>query len=174
MNIFGGPTSEGRNSQTVALIFHYNPILESSAPDLQALFCASAHLSSFWASSGNSKSFKSEPEVLEPNLHQKSVITPPILMTWHWNLTGWLIWLRWTSTLEIRTFWEQMTDLLSSKPHQTTTLHLFKQLKRKYFWLIQDFSYTLDAPASDTQGNLRSDPITSKMVEENPNGQSLP
>ena len=61
-----------------------------------------------------------------------------------------------------------MTDLLSSKPHQTTTLHLFKQLKRKYFWLMQDFSYTLDAPASDTWGNLRSDPVTSQVSRGKP------
>ena len=39
-------------------------------------------------------------------------------------------------------------DLISSKPRQTTTLHLFKQLKVKYFWVMQDCSYTQDAPAS--------------------------
>ena len=31
----------------------------------------------------------------------------------------------------------------------------------KYFWVMQDCSYTHDAPASDTRGNLRGDPITS-------------
>ena len=98
---------------------------------------------------------------LYQKLYQKSAITSLILMIWQWNSVGWLIWLKWTSTPEIRTFWECIIDLLSSKPQHTTTLHLFKQLKVKYFWVMQDCSYTQDAPASDTQGNLRSDPVTS-------------
>ena len=81
-------------------------------------------------------------------LYQKSAITSLILMIWQWNSVGWLIWLKWTSTSEIRTFWECIIDLLSSKPQQTTTLHLFKQLKVKYFWVMQDCPYTQDAPAS--------------------------
>ena len=78
---------------------------------------------------------------LYQKLYQKYAITSLILMIWKWNFVGWLIWLKWTSTSQIRIFWEWKNDLLSSKPQQTT-LHLFKQLKMKYFWVMQDCSYT--------------------------------
>ena len=137
MNIFGSPTSKGRNSRTVALIFYYNPILESSAHALQVQIGASAHLSHFRTSSGHSKTSDGVFEVLEPKLApkicNKSAISPLILMIWHWNFTGWLIWLRWTSTTKIRTFWEQMIDLLSSKPHQTTASAIILATEKEIF-----------------------------------------
>ena len=43
----------------------------------------------------------------------------------------------------------------------------------KYFWVMQDFSYTQDAPTSDTWGNLRSDPITSQVFRGKPRTSSL-
>ena len=40
-----------------------------ATPDLQAQIYASAHLSHFWASSGNQKPFKIQPEVFVPKIY---------------------------------------------------------------------------------------------------------
>ena len=63
LDIFGSPTLGGHNFGTVVPIFYYNPFLERATSDLQAQIYASAHLLSFWTSSGHHKPFKIEPEV---------------------------------------------------------------------------------------------------------------
>ena len=87
---------------------------------------------------------------LYQKLYQKSTITSPILMIWQWNFVGWLIWLRWTSTSEIRIIWEHMIDLVASSNKQQLCIYSSNR-KIKYFWVMQDFSYTQDAPALELQ-----------------------
>ena len=66
LDIFGGSTSKGYNSQTITPIFYYNPCLESTASDLQAQIHTSSHLLSFWASSDHSKPSNIELEIFVP------------------------------------------------------------------------------------------------------------
>ena len=84
LNIFGGPTSGGRNSRTIALIFYYNPILEMATSDLQAQIQENTHLLTFWASFRHQKPFKIEPKVFVPKICNNFTGTNDMAMKLCW------------------------------------------------------------------------------------------
>ena len=88
LDIFGGPTSGGHNSQIVALIFNDNHFLERETSNLQSYIYASAHLVCFRTSSVYLKPFKTKPKVFVPKtipkIHNNFTNTHDMALRLNW------------------------------------------------------------------------------------------